>query len=94
MSDVRGKAQLSREQAVIEAMRQLEAEPDAKTVREWLHARVAVQQHTGNPGCAERAERIARLSRDDLYCELAAAQQRAINKLVQRRRELIGDGTT
>lgn len=89
--DTRGKDLYSR---VVEAAARLAEHPTAATAYDWIVAREKFQRYAQNPGWRNRGDNLARLASDRRYCELVADLQRATTAMVDRRRELIGEGTT
>ena len=71
-----------------------EKAPSPAGMKAWLLSRAEYNEHSGNPDCQGRAQRLRHLASDPEYLSLATAAQKAISALADRRIFLIGNGTT
>lgn len=81
-------------QLVVDATERLRKEPTPKRAAEWVTARADYALYAANGDYQARFNRLMKLAHDGKYCERVAELQRATTALVDRRRELIGEGTT
>ncbi len=85
------------QKAYLQSLRLLqvfEAAPSSTSMREWLLARAEFNEHSGNPDCMGRSDRLKQLAADEQYLALATAAQLAIKAMADRRIAIIGMGTT
>ena len=95
MSD--GSRTVRGQKAYLQSLRLLqvfEAAPSSTSMQAWLLARAEFNEHSGNPDCQGRADRLKQLAADDEYLALATAAQLAIKAMADRRIFIIGMGTT